>query len=278
MQKYLSLLLITFIFVACGSNNKQESQIDQRLTAIAELIAQNKLDEAKAEIDSIHKNFPRKIDKRRIAAALSDSITRIESRTTLELFSTHMPLLINRADSLRKNFKYEKEEKYQDFGNFVYKTQITEQNMTRNYLKSFIDEQSNIFIVSNLVGQRINQSIIKLSVADVFVTTDTTNNRKGVFHSFSNEGQYWETLTFKNDDILTLAAFVEQNAKQKIKVELKGTKNFNYQLAESDKKAIVETYKLWNTMREIKILEFEVEKANARILKINQREALNKNK
>ena len=186
-------------------------------------------------------------------------------------------MLIARADSLRKNFRYEKEEKYQDFGNFVYKTQITEQNIARNYLKCFIDEHSNIFLVSNITGQRLRQAIIKLTIGELFVVTDTTNNRKGIFHSFTDEGQYWETITFKNDEIISLAAFVEQNIKEKINVEVRGSKTFRYQLAEGDKKAIAETFRLWNTMREIKILEFEVEKANARTLKIMQREAL-KNK
>ncbi len=277
MYKYLCVFCILVLLSACTKGKKQDSEIDVRLNNISQLIAQNNFEEAKAEIDSIHKHFPRKVDKRRIAAALSDTITLIESRTTLAFAEQSMPILIARADSLRKNFRYEKEENYQDFGNFVYKTQITEQNITRNYLKCFIDEQSNIFMVSNITGQRLRQAIIKLTLGDQFVATDTTNNKRGVFHSFTDEGQYWETITFKNDEIISLAAFVEQNIKEKINVEVIGTKTFKYQLSEGDKKAITETFRLWNTMREIKILEFEVEKANARTLKIMQREAL-KNK
>lgn len=277
MYKYLCALGLSVLLVACTNGKKQDSEIDTKINNVSQLIAQNNLEEAKAEIDSIHKHFPRKIDKRRIAAALSDTITLIESRATLTLAENKIPMLIARADSLRKNFRYEKEEKYQDFGNFVYKTQITEQNIARNYLKCFIDEHSNIFLVSNITGQRLRQAIIKLTIGELFVVTDTTNNRKGIFHSFTDEGQYWETITFKNDEIISLAAFVEQNIKEKINVEVRGSKTFRYQLAEGDKKAIAETFRLWNTMREIKILEFEVEKANARTLKIMQREAL-KNK
>jgi hypothetical protein len=277
MYKFLCVFCILIILGACTKSKEQDIEIDARLNNVSQLIAQNNLEEAKAEIDSIHKHFPRKIDKRRVAAALSDTISLIESRTTLAFAEQTIPQLIARADSLRKNFRYEKEENYQDFGNFVYKTQITEQNITRNYLKCFIDEQSNIFLVSNITGQRLRQAIIKLTIGELFVVADTTNNKKGVFHSFTDEGQYWETITFKNDAIISLAAFVDKNIKERINVEVIGTKTFKYQLGEGDKKAITETYRLWNTMREIKILEFEVEKANARTLKIMQREAL-KNK
>lgn len=147
MYKYLCALGLSVLLVACTNGKKQDSEIDTKNNNVSQLIAQNNLEEAKAEIDSIHKHFPRKIDKRRIAAALSDTITLIESRATLTLAENTIPMLIARADSLRKNFRYEKEEKYQDFGNFVYKTQITEQNIARNYLKCFIDEHSNIFLL-----------------------------------------------------------------------------------------------------------------------------------
>lgn len=277
MYKICSIICLSVVLLACNNSQNNDTEIAARLNNITQLIAQSSLEQAKAEIDSIHKLYPRKIDIRRIAAAYSDTITLIESRTTLAFAEQTLPVLIARADSLRKNFRYEKEENYQDFGNFVYKTQITEQNITRNYLKCFIDEQSNIFMVSNITGQRLRQAIIKLSVGDMFAITDTTNNHKGVFHSFSDEGQYWETITFKNDEIISLAAFVDQNIKQRITVEIMGNKTLKYVLANGDKKAIAETYKLWNTMREIKMLEVEVDKANARTLKIMQREAL-KNK
>lgn len=274
MYKYLCVFCILIILGACTKGKEQDSEIDARLNHVSQLIAQNNFEEAKAEIDSIHKHFPRKIDKRRMAAAFSDTITLIESRTTLAFAEQTIPQLIARADSLRKNFRYEKEENYQDFGNFVYKTQITEQNIARNYLKCFIDEQSNIFLVSNITGQRLRQAIIKLTIGELFVVCDTTNNKKGVFHSFTDEGQYWETITFKNEAIISMAAFVDKNIKERINIEVIGTKTFKYQLGDGDKKAIAETYRLWNTMREIKMLEFEVEKANARTLKIMQREAL----
>ena len=79
---FLFILIFT-LFISCNSRQKQEKQADIRLKQIEQLIKKELFNTAKIEIDSFHLLFPRLVNKRRIAAALEDTINRRESSRTL---------------------------------------------------------------------------------------------------------------------------------------------------------------------------------------------------
>ena len=261
--------ILTFtLFISCNSREKIEKQADIRLKHIEQLISQNLFNAAKMDIDSIHLLYPRLIDKRRIASAFEDTIIRRESSRTLAYCDSILPSKQHEADSIQKNFRFEKDKIYQEIGNFIYKTQKTESNATRIYLKAYVDENVDFYLISNYCGSKLEHITIEVLANELFAHSDTIDTSDPNYHSFTDGGQRWEVVTFKNDAGKAVAAFITQYATMPIKVILHGKKNYVYYLADSDKKAISETYHLWIVKKDVSKLQKEIKKATGKIERI----------
>lgn len=268
---FIALLLCVVFLNSCSSRAKEEKNADEKLKNIEQLIVENQFDAALLQIDTVNVLYPRLVAKRKIAAALKDTILRRQSASILEYANSVLPQKLAELDSLQKEFKFEKDETYQEFGNFVYKSQITEQNISRNYLKCYVDENADLYILSNVVGTKLNQKSLKVSSGVLSAQTDTLNATTDNFHSFSNDGTYWETLTFKNEADSGITAFIAGHKAERIKVDLIGTKKLSYYLADQDKKAIAATYHFWILKKDVKKMQNDIEKATVRIGRIHLR-------
>jgi len=273
--KRISFFISIFILlISCNSREKLEKQADIRLKHIEQLIDKNSLNSAKVQIDSFHILFPRLVNKRRIAAAFEDTITRRESSRTLAYCDSILPFKQREVDSIQRNFRFEKDKIYQETGNFIYKTQKTENNATRIYLKAYVDENADFFLISNYCGPKIEHTSIEVSSKQLFAQSDTIDTSDPDYHSFTDGGQRWEVLTFKNEAGKTVAAFITQYASSQIKVTLHGKRNYVYYLADSDKKAITETYHLWIVKKDVSQLHKEIKRAIAKIERIKNEKSI----
>jgi len=261
----------TILLSSCNTRKVEEQNADLMLNKIEQLINENAFNAAKIKIDSIHLLYPMLVDKRKIAAAFSDTITRRESARTLSYCDSILPLKVLEADSIQRNFKFEKDTVYQEFGNYIYKTQRIEDNTNRNYLKAYVNENAEFFLVSNYCGTKIEHTSVEVSVNDMFASTDTIEITNAAYHSFTDAGTRWETITFKNEEGNRIAAFIAQYQAMPIKVMLHGNKTINYYLPATDKKAILETYNLWVVKKDVVQLQKEIKKAKFKIQKIKSR-------
>lgn len=265
-----SVLVLCSILVACNSKRQQEQDADRRLKHIEQLLASNSLNAAKIELDSIHALFPGLISKRRIAAALQDTVARRECARNLLYCRQILPVRLHVIDSLQKAFHFEKNEKYQDVGNYVYKSLVTESNMNRSYLKAYVDEQANLFLVSNYTGAKILHSSVEVASQGVFSHTDTLDVNGPDFHSFDDGGTHWETLTFKNENDRGVLSFISQHSDLPVRVTLYGHKSYGYELTRQDKVALSATYHLWMAMKDVKIVNKEIAKSEAILKRIRE--------
>ena len=268
---FISIFTVLFSFNSCNSRKIQERHADERLKHIEQLINENSLNAAKIEIDSIHLLFPRLVEKRKIAAAFEDTIVRRESSRSLAYCDSILQIKQHEVDSIQKNFRFEKNETYQQFGNYIYKTQRTEDNSNRIYLKAYVDENADLYLISNYCGAKIEHTSVEVAANELFAHTDTIETTNPAYHSFNDAGAHWETLTFKNMEDKGLTAFVAQYSLSKIKVTLHGKKSFVYYLEAADKKAIMETYHLWIVKKDVAQLQKEIKKATIKIERINKR-------
>ena len=236
------LIFVSMVFSACNSKQKQEKEADVRLIRISKLIDNNDFAQAKLQIDSIHLLFPRFVAKRKIAVALLDTIVRRESAASLAMDTLTLCTLQDAIDSLKRNFRFEKDAKYDEYGKYVYKTQIAEQNTGRNYLKCSVDEKGNLILQSIYTGSKLNHYALIANVDDVFVSTDTLKKDNAVLHTFSDGVNYYENLYFETKADSNLVAFMATNYAKPIKITLIGNKKFSYWLASQDKNAIAETF------------------------------------
>ena len=263
-----SILIISILF-SCDSRKAQEENADKRLKHIQELIDQTSYNAAKNEIDSIHTLFPMLVNKRRIAAALSDTVLRRESSRSLAFCDSILPGKIHEMDSIQKNFRFEKDKKYQETGNYVYKTEQTESNATRTYLKTYVDENADFYLVSNYCGGKIEQQSVEVSANELFAHTDTISLSDPNNHRFDDGGSHFESIIFKNESGKTVVEFITQSTSKVLKITLHGKRSYTYYLADADKKAIIETYHLWKVKKDVVQLHKEIKKATLRIMRIN---------
>lgn len=263
-SKHLIIPALLLLMLSCNSQAKKEALADAQLKEIELLIEANTLSTARIKIDSIHAQFPRLVAQRRYAVALADTIQRRESARTLSFCDSALIVKKAELDSLESFFRFEKDEKYQENGNFVYKSQITEQNTGRNYLKCYVDEKANLFVISNVVDTKVKQRSVMVAVDDYFASTDTVSSQ-GELHSFTVDGTYYESLTFKNEAENGITQFIAQNMNERIKVVLTGNRRIEYYLSPNDKKAISSTYHLWVVKQDIIKLEREILTAQLKI-------------
>ncbi len=268
-KHFVIFFIISILIISCNPRKEQEKQADVRLKKIEQLINENSLNAAKIQIDSIHLLFPKLVEKRKIAAALNDTIVRRESARNLAYCDSILPFKQHEADSIQKNFRFEKDTVYQQFGNFVYKNQRTESNSNRTYLKTYVDENADFYLISNYTGGKIEHISVRVSMNDMFAQTDSIETTNANYHSFDDGGTHWETVTFKNEADKGVTSFISQYSKERLKVTLQGKKTYVYYLSEGDKTAISETYNLWIVKKDVIKLLKEIKKSTIKIERIN---------
>jgi len=269
MNRLIFIAITVLFFTACNSRKSEEKAADIKITLIKNLIAENKLNEAKTEIDSIHALYPRLINKRKEAVALKDTIILRESNRTLKYCNQILPELFNTVKEFEKEFIFKKNEKYEETGKYSYKTQLTEQNTNKTYLSCDIDENYDIYLTSKYVGSKLNHFAIKVQAnAGLTAQTDSSNHKAGVFHTYNIDSNNVEQLTFRNESDGGIIKFIHEYQRMDIKITLIGNKKYNYTLSNPNKEVISKTYAFANALRLLKKTENESRIAQQRIGKI----------
>ena len=104
----------------------------------AELVEQHRYEAALQQIDSVHTLYPKQVAQRRQAKALKDSIVYLQAQQTLYYSDSILKPLLPEADRLLKEFRFEKNDNYEDHGNYVYRTLQTGWNTNRCFLQAYV--------------------------------------------------------------------------------------------------------------------------------------------
>ncbi len=257
MKKYLLILLAAAVVTACGKSDAELAA--DRVATARQLILQNQLNQAKIELDSVHVLFPREVPARRIAAHLSDSITYIEAQRTLAYSDSLLNTLLPQVDPLLKNFRYEKNEQYEDNGKYVHRLLRTSSNAARCYLQCYVSDQRQTTLKSYYYGaKKIEHKSLTMEANGAQLTA------QGSLHTFQTEGWH-EILTLNEEDALQLLNFISANKADRIKVVLQGKSNYIYYLQKNEKDALEQTYLLGILMRDIRQLEQNISTASRQI-------------
>jgi hypothetical protein len=266
---YAILIIIQALFIGSCSSEKKVKQAETDIAVIEDLINKNFYNLAKIKIDSFHVNYRTMVDKRRVVAALEDTITLRESYRTIHYCDTILPKLTQQLDSMMKNFRLEKDERFQETGDYVHKLQVTEQNVNRNYLKVKIDENGELKLFSYVTGIKNSHNRLKVSSGEFFAETDTLDSKNFSEHNFIDGNAYNELAIFGGESVENIVRFIFENQTSKIKVTLIGNKEFSYFLSTQDIKAISDSYHFWIVKKDIVKLEKQRKSSNFKINRIN---------
>ncbi|MDR1679674.1 MAG: hypothetical protein LBR81_07855 [Prevotellaceae bacterium] len=266
--RIFTILVVALVFAACGKKPATEAELAQaHFLAAEQYFADNKLNAAKFELDTIKSLYPKQVAVRRRADSLFIKIQLIELKRNLVYADSLLRVKQPSLDSAARNFVFEKNESYEDLGNYVYKALRTEVKAGSTYIKPLVDENGNFLLTSVLYGGAIGHYQARFSVGSLFAETDKVTPDMGYSHSFVDNGSTIETVIYKGDSNKEIAAFVQQNADKAILVTLTGAKGKrSYTLSAAERKAISESYNLSVIVSDVRNLERIVETSKKKII------------
>lgn len=259
MKKSL-IIILGIALVACGSNDKQKAE--SLYADAAQLYLAKDYTEAKNLLDTIHTKYPRQVDSRKRADTLLWRITIDEINRDMPAIDSTLSTLLAKAETIAKNYKFIKDDKYQTVGDYEHRNMGNASNAARSYLKPITDEQGNFRIVSNLVGRSINHRQVVAKTADKTASSVVARNEAS--NSYNDFGVTHEAVNYHQSEIADIIAFMQQNANEQIEITLKGDKDYSYKISKNDVKVILETYDFAQTLKEV----YRVQQQKAEYTKI----------
>ena len=250
MKKVFLSSMILLAVVACQPSDTERAQ---SLVAEAhDLVNNGQWRQARIVLDSLHITYPKEVAQRRQAEALEDSITYLEAQSTLAYTDTLLPPLLEQADKLIKQFRYEKNDNYEQHGRYVHRILSTNSNTSRNFLQAYVRDDRETIVKSYYYG---NKAVAQQTL--VLQSNGEQQQFSGSNHYFQVEGHH-EIMTLENEQALALLNFVSAHMQSKIRVEGIGSKPYNnwvYYLNDKEKEALSQTYQLGWLMKDIKRIE-----------------------
>ncbi len=252
--KILPIIILLLSMFACKPSDKKLAET--HLQKADTLFAQKRYNDAKLQIDSINTLYPEQLEARKAAKVISNRIQVIEINQTIVYTDSLLKIKQFELDSLSKNVVFEKNEKYETDGRYVYKQQKLSANSARTFIKAMVEENGQFVLMSSYAGTKsLKHMAFKLSVGDTFVETDPIPN--DIYqNSFTSEGVFFETTIYKSDANKAIASFVQENMGKPILVTIIGKEGkTTYTLTNVEKKAISECYNYSVVLSDIKGLE-----------------------
>ena len=245
-QKFAGLIFFSLLLGACGPSDGEKAQ--QLVDDAYILVHDGQWRQARFLLDSVHNCYPGEVTQRRLAKALEDSVVYLEAQKSLLYVDSILPPLEQRADVLLKQFRYEKDERYEDHGRYVHRLLATASNTSRNFLQAYVRDDRKTILKSYYFGpSAVHQQTLTLSAAGEEVHFTGTN------HSFEAEGWH-EIMTLEDDPALRLLNFISAHIKDRLRVKGEGdkpTRTWVYYLNDQEKTALSQTYELGWLMKDI---------------------------
>lgn len=235
-----TVIAIVFIFFSCSESPQKLAQRSLQLARLA--YEHGDYQSAKSQIDSIKILFPKVFDVRREALKLMREVELAEQQRCVVYFDS---LLVSKREELEKMLQssdivFEKDEKYQEIGNFMIASQAPMKNLKNSYIRGQVDENGVMTVTSIYRGKPISHEKLRVSVGDSFVESSNYINK----YVSSHLGVTTERLDFRFGKDDGIGGFIVLNRDKNIKVELIGKSVYSYIMSQDNIKAIVKLFDL----------------------------------
>ena len=155
---------------------------------------------------------------RRAEKHRQDSISLTEQERSLVYYDSLYQTLLPQADSLMKEFRYEKNEKYEDNGKYTHKLLRSTQNTSRNYIQAYVGDNARTEVKFFYYGTH------PIDLQEIVLSVDSlTDHFTGATHAFEAEGWH-ETMTLAQDDALRCLHFVDVYSNSRVRVSMEGNR------------------------------------------------------
>lgn len=248
MQKISFLVILALLFTACGESVEEQAQ--RYIDRANQAFLAEKYSEAKQYIDSIKILYPNAFEARKQGIKLMLQVEEAEQLRTIEYENSMIAACNEKIEPLKKRFKFEKDEKYQDLGLYVVASQVPEKNVGVNYLRGQVDELGRLVLISTYsASSYLHHRSVRVVCGDVYAESPVSDD----YYEFKDLGICYEKCNMKAGEDGGVAAFIAMNRDKNIKVQLNGAdgKKREYTMRPSDRTAIASLYDLSVLMTEL---------------------------
>lgn len=246
----LAAMISIALFAACGETLEEKAQ--RSLLSARAAYEAGDFQGAKIELDSLKILYPKAFNARREAMKLMREVELAEQQRSVACFDS---MLVGKRAELEKmitsDFVFEKDEKYQEIGNFMVASQAPMKNLTNSYLRGQVDENGVLTITSIYRGRSVSHNKVKVSVGDSFAESANPISN----YTSKHLGVTTERVDFRFGKDEGIIGFIVLNADKNIKVELSGKSSYTYNMRKDDVQAIAKLYDLSMLLRSIRELE-----------------------
>lgn len=248
----LSLLLS---FGACSSNGSSEAKL--ALDKARSFFAAKEYEQAKAEIDSLKKLYPKAFDEIKTSFSLLDSIRHEENIDFIKNSDISINEQTRKADSLKQFFVMKKDPKYDEQGTFVPKNNASGA-ISSTGLRSGVREDGSMYIESIFVGGSKKHHTLKVSSKNGSSATTLPETGDGLNYKINPSIEIIRYVEATENGVFK---FIYENRNQPLTVTLEGQTKNSYPLPSSAINDISRSYTLSNLIKQRDSLSEEKEKA-----------------
>ena len=248
---YSFAVIISVVFLsACGESVEERAQHSLQSARMA--YEAGDFQSAKIELDSLKILYPKAFNARREAMKLMRDVELAEQQRSVSCFDS---MLVAKRAELEKvvkaGFVFEKDEKYQEIGNYMVASQAPMKNLKNSYLRGQVDENGVLTITSIYRGKPIAHNKVKVAVGDSFAESSNPISN----YSSKHLGVTTERVDFRFGKDEGIIGFIVLNAGKNIKVELSGKSSYTYTMRKDDVQAITGLYDLSMLLSSIREIE-----------------------
>lgn len=256
MKRIILLTCLCGALMACG---EVEKKAEAKLQAAREAFERGDYNEAKRQIDSIKVLYPKAFETRRAGIALMQDVELAEQEKTLTYLDSLMQQKEQELDQLRPHYTFEKDEEYQQIGNYLHPSQVIEKNLHRSFLRFMVNEQGVMNMTSIYCGPRnIHHTAVKVTAPDgSFAETPTAKD----CYETSDLGEQIEKADFKMGNDGNVMGFLYLNRDKEIRVDYLGERPYSFRMSAADRQAVAAVYELSQLLSSMSQIRKEQEEA-----------------
>ena len=253
---FISIIGLALFSGACSKKNNPAAEQYQKAE---ELYRQGDYARAKVAIDSIAKIDPRAFDEIRAGMQLMRRVDLSINERNLAYVDSLLPIRQAFQKDLLSKFKLQKDEKYQEEGNYVFKKDRNAGSVNRSCLRIQVTEDGQMQLMSVYSGATtLNHESVLVELPDgTFALTSVIPYDGANNYRFVNAGNTTEVVTYKGKQMRSVADLVYNSNGAKIKVSYEGKRPFSFIMDNNTREAISASYELALVMSEIKQLQRE---------------------
>ena len=161
---YLWICASAILLSTCGDNSHEASEQYEKAVKLFEA---GQYESARNAIDSIEQLYPKAFKQIKEGMLLLCKVKQKESERNLLYIDSVLKVRRSELEAAKKNFRFEKDAKYQTEGNYVYNKLPKQEAITRSQLKVLVTENGQMQLASVYYGSApLKHSSIRVTLPD----------------------------------------------------------------------------------------------------------------